>query len=108
LGSVILLLLGDDRVAKGASPESTSAEQVMKIDKSRKGCLRRTEVHAGAHDRIKHPGRQHQDRSRTSHDMDETARLALLDRFHVQSLAVQWMPTAVNHDFLPDMGRITG
>ena len=80
----------------------------MKIDKSRKGSLRRTEVHAGAHDRIEHPGRQHQDRSGTRHDMDETARLALLDRFHVQSLAVQWMPAVVNDSFLPDMGRMIG
>jgi hypothetical protein len=108
LGSVILLLLGDDRVAREASPESASAQQVMKIDKSRKGSLRRTEVHAGAHDRIEHPRRQHQDRSRTRHDMDETACLAQLDRLHAQSLAMQRMPTVVNDSFLPDMGRMTG
>jgi hypothetical protein len=108
LGSVILLLLGDDRVATGASPESASVQQVMKIDKSRKGCLRHTEVHASAHDRVEHPGRQDQDRSRTSHDMDETARLAQLDRLDVQSLAVQWMPTVLNDSFLPDMGRMSG
>src|SRR5690606_16325543 len=59
LGSVILLLLGGDRIARGASPESTSAQQVMKIDKSRKGRLRHTKLHAGAHDRVEHPGRQH-------------------------------------------------
>ena len=40
--------------------------------------------------------------------MDETARLAHLDRFNVQSLAVQWMPTVVNDSVLPDMGRMTG
>jgi hypothetical protein len=108
LGSVILLLLGDDRVVRGASPESSSAQQVMKIDKSRNGNLRRAEVHAGTHHRIEHPGRQHQDRSRTRHDMDETACLPALDRLHGQGLAVQRMPTVVNESLLPDMGRMTG
>src|SRR5207342_3527157 len=35
LGSVILLLLGDDRVARRASPESAPAQQVMKIAEGR-------------------------------------------------------------------------
>lgn len=74
----------------------------MKIDKSRKGSMRRSEVHAGAHDRIEHPGRHHQDRSRIRHDMHRSGPSAQLNRLHAQSLAMQRIPAVVNDSFLPD------
>ena len=64
-------------------------------------------MHASARDRIKHPGRKDENVSRPRDDMDETAGLARLARFHPKSSAVERMPTIMDDSFLPDMGRMT-
>lgn len=80
----------------------------MKITKSRKRDLRRAKLHAGACDRIEHPGRKDENVPRTHDDVDEAASLAHLARFHTKSSATERMPAIVDDSFLPDMGRMTG
>ena len=40
--------------------------------------------------------------------MDKTSGLAILAALPTQALAVKRMPAVMNHDFLPDMGRMDG
>lgn len=81
----------------------------MKIAEGRNRDPRRDELlHAGARDRIEHPGRKDENVSRARNDMNEAAGLAHLARFHAKSSAMERMPAIVDDSFLPDMGRMTG
>ena len=80
----------------------------MKITQGGNRDPRRAElVHAGTCDRIEHPGRENENVSRARNDVDETAGLAHLARFHAKSSAMERMPAIVDDSFLPDMGRMT-
>src|SRR3546814_18978110 len=50
-GPVMMLLLGESRVARRASPQSASDEEIIKFEQSRGGDAGRTETHAPAGDR---------------------------------------------------------
>jgi hypothetical protein len=100
-------LLDDVRVVWEASPESMFRQQQMKIDK----CLCRNVSGADRHPRtgrrVKHPCRDDNRRAWLSlydHDIGVGALLTIktADRSPVEG-----MPSVVNLDFLPDMGRIT-
>ena len=66
-----------------------------------------TARHAGAGDGIRHPGRHDRDHAGGSLDMDDLTRGAPLAVLATDVLPIERMPTVVDHDLLPDMGRMT-
>ena len=104
----ILLLLGDSRIAKGASPKTALDEEPMQIAQSSDIGAGRANLHAGAGGRIQHPGRQHDDHARRRLDVDNPAGGALLTVLPPNTATVEGMPPVMDFDFLPDMGRMNG
>jgi hypothetical protein len=80
----------------------------MQIAQCSQGNPRRAELHAGAHDRIQHPCRDDDYYAWRCLDVSYTTRCALLSAAQLYVTPVQRMPTVMNLDFLPDMGRMTG
>src|SRR3546814_10536584 len=70
-GPVMMLLLGESRVARRASPQSASDEEIIKFDQSRDGDAGRTELHAPAGDRVQHPRGDGDDDSRSEEHTSE-------------------------------------
>jgi hypothetical protein len=69
--------------------------------------LRCADLETRAVDRIKLPRRQNRHDARRQLDVHELARCAPLDLNVTGALSVQRMPTIVDNNFLPDMGRMT-
>jgi hypothetical protein len=63
-------------------------------------------VHQGGP--IQHPGRQNNDHTRRRLDVDNLATGALLTALLPNPAPVQCVPTVMDLDFLPDMGRMNG
>jgi hypothetical protein len=80
----------------------------MKVRERRRRHSRRTEFHARAGHGIQHPRGHDNDYAGRRLDMNEASGLAVLAIMPTQATAVERMPAIVNHDFLPDMGRMTG
>jgi hypothetical protein len=106
---LIFLLLGDSRITKGASPKTALDEEPMQIAQSSDIGARRANLHAGAGGRIQHPGRQHDDHAGCRRlEVDNPAAGALLTVLLPNTTTVEGMPTVMDLDFLPDMGRMNG
>ena len=69
---------------------------------------RRPDLHVRAGSGVKHPGRESDHHARRNLNVNEPAADALLAALLPKSAPVQGMPTVVDLDFLPDMGRMTG
>jgi hypothetical protein len=106
--SLILLLLGDDRVARGASPESTPDQKIVQIGERRERHSRPAEAHAGTDDRVHDPSRRHQHHVGLGHDVDEAADRPIRASLDPKPPAIPRMPTVVDGHFLPDMGTMFG
>ena len=107
-GAFILYLLDDKRIVPGASPETALRKQAMQVGKRRGRDTRRTDLHAGAGNRIQHPGRHHCDDSGRHLDMNNGTVSALLYVLLPHQPPEQRMPAIVDRDFRPDMGRMNG
>jgi hypothetical protein len=105
---LILLLLDDVRIVPGASPESALDQQVMQVNQRRHRHARRADRHCGAGDRIQHPGRNHRNHAGCRLEIDIAAGEALLAAVLPDTTSIQRMPTIVDLDLWPDMGRMTG
>ena len=66
-----------------------------------------TDDHAGAGDRIEHPGRDRDYRAGGRLDMDELTGPAPLAVERANALSEERVPTIVDDDVPPDMGRMT-
>jgi hypothetical protein len=106
--SVIGLLLGEGGIARAASPHSATLQKIVELDQRRQRCPRRPDVHPNAAGRVEHPGRHHRHDAGRHLDADEPARGPVLAMLGPESTVVQRMPTAMNNDVLPDMGRMNG
>jgi hypothetical protein len=80
----------------------------MQIDQCGHGNPWRAELHASAEGGIQHPRRDDDYYSWGCFDVSHATRCALLSAAQLYVTPVQRMPTVVNLDFLPDMGRMTG
>ena len=105
---LILLLLGDSRIAKEASPKTALDKEPMQITQSSDIGAGRANLHAGASSRIQHPSRQHDDHAGRRLDVDNPTAGALLAVLLPKTPTVEGMPTIMDLDFLPDMGRMNG
>jgi len=104
----ILLLLGDSGITLGASPETTIDEEVAQIAQRGDIDVWRAYLHAGAGGGIQHPGRQHDDHARRGFNIGDPAARAQLTVMLANTAAIKRMPTIVDLNFLPDMGRMNG
>ena len=80
----------------------------MQIDQCSHCNARRAELHAGADGGIQHPRRDNDYYSWRCFDMSHATPCTLLSATQLDVTPVQRMPTILNLDFLPDMGRMTG
>ena len=78
----------------------------MQIHESVHGEARCAEGHSRADTGVDHPVWQDRDNAGCHLDMDHPATGTLFAVLHAQSSTVQWVPTIVNLNFLPDMGRM--
>jgi hypothetical protein len=103
----ILHLPGDSRIAGGVSPEATVGEESSQSAQRRDIDARRTNfLHAGAGGGIEHPVRQHDDHAGRRLNVNDAATGALLAVLLADPSPVQRMPTVVDLDFRPAMGRM--
>ena len=106
-GFAMMLLPGGVRTAPGALPGTTLDQQMVQVSEGRHRHARRTELHPGAGDRVEHPRRQDRDHAGRHLDVHEATGEAILAVLPPDAPPVQRMPAVVNHDLLPDMGRMT-
>jgi hypothetical protein len=104
---VIWLLLDDGGIARGASPKSALKEQSVQIPQGARRNARRSEFHVSADTGVKHPSRQYRDDAWRDLDMDNAAANPLLAVLRPQTAPIERVPTIMNFNFLPDMGRMT-
>jgi hypothetical protein len=103
----ISLLLDDDRVVRGASPISALAEESMQFDERVHRHPAGADLHACARDRIEHPRRHNCDDAGLGFDLREPPGETLLAAAEANATPVEGMPAIMDHNFLPDMGRMT-
>jgi hypothetical protein len=103
----ISLLLDDDQVVRGASPISALAEESMQFDERVHRYPANADFHACARDRIEHPRRYNRDDAGLRFDLHEPPGATLLAAAEANATPVEGMPAIMDHDFLPDMGRMT-
>src|SRR4051794_29726967 len=65
------------------------------------------DLHACARDRIEHPRRYNRDDAGLRFDLHEPPRATLLAAAEANATPVEGMPAIMDHDVLPDMGRMT-
>jgi len=80
----------------------------MEIDQGRYRDARRTKLHAHAGDRIQHPRRHDDNDTRCRLDMHEASALTVFTVVPAQFAAAERVPSIVNDDVPPDMGRMSG
>jgi hypothetical protein len=103
---LILLLHGDSKITKGASPETAFNEEMIQLDQRLDCDARRADLHAGAGGRIQHPGRQNNDYTGRRLNVNNPATGTLLTVLLSNTAPIQWMPAVMDLDLLPDMGRM--
>src|SRR3954453_14895996 len=65
------------------------------------------DLHARARNRIEHPRRYNRDDAGLRFDLHEPPRATLLTAAEANATPIEGMPAIMDHDFLPDMGRMT-
>ena len=91
-----------------ASPQTAALQKVIEIRKCCERHVRCAEVHAGAGRCIEHPGGHHREDAGQNFDMDKLPGPALVDALDPQAPTEKRMPTVVDDNSLPDMGRMNG
>lgn len=79
----------------------------MQIPQGARRNARRPEFHACTDTGVKHPSRQYRYDAWCDLDMHNAAANPLLAVLRPQTAPVKRVPTIVNFNFLPDMGRMT-
>jgi hypothetical protein len=79
----------------------------MQIDQRRHTNARCADLHPGADHRIEHPRRDDDYDAGRGLNVSNWTRDALLGAAQLDVMPVQGVPTVVDLDFLPDVGRMT-
>jgi hypothetical protein len=79
----------------------------MQVTQDSRRNPRTPQCHCRADARIQHPCRQGRDNTRFDLDVDEASAGALLAVVNPYRTTVVGMPAVMNHNFLPDMDRMT-
>jgi hypothetical protein len=105
-GSLISILLEDWGVITEASPKAAFQKKQTQIAKRVDRDARRAQSHSSANNGIDHPMWQDRYDAGCHFDMDNGAARTLFAALHPQSSTIKRVPTIVNLNFLPDMGRM--
>jgi hypothetical protein len=79
----------------------------MQLGECRHRHARHAHLHPSVHRRIQHPSRDYDDDARRRLKLDDVPRGTLLASDQPDQAAVEGMPTIMDLDELPDMGRMT-
>jgi hypothetical protein len=104
----IAFLPNNAGTVRGVSSQTLVGEQLMQITQRRYGDHGFTSLHGRTHSQIEHPLRNYPYYTRLSLDVDYTTAPALLDVPNLDAVTIQRMPTIMDFNFLPDMGRMNG
>jgi hypothetical protein len=104
---LILRLLEDGRIVRGASSETVLDQQLMQISEGRYRDPRRTDRHAGAGGGIKYPCRHHDDHAGRHLDVSDLATSAPFYILVPNAAPIECVPAIMDLDLVPDMGRMT-
>jgi hypothetical protein len=108
VGGFFMVFLPDDvRIARKASSETAPDQKLMQIGQRRHGDARHSDLHAGADHRVEHPGRHARDHAGGRLDVGDLTGGMPLTGLKPDTAPVLRVPTIMDEDFLPDMGRIT-
>jgi hypothetical protein len=102
-----LWLLDGGKITAGASPKSARLEQTMQVTQNSRRDPWSSQRHPGADAGIEHPRRQGRYDTRFDLDMDDAPTGSLLTVVNPNATTIVGMPAVMNHNFLPDMGRMT-
>ena len=105
---LILLLLDDGPIVRGASSETALDQEPMQLHQCRHRDARRAERHPHASGWIKHPRCHHDDHAGRHLDVNDLTAGAPLNILEPNAAPMERVPGIVDLDFLPDMGRMTG
>jgi len=105
-GLLISVLLDNWGVITEASPKSALQKKQTQIPESVHRDARCAERHSSADTGVDHPVWQYRYNAGCHFDMDNPAARTLFAVLHPQSATVKRVPTIVNLNFLPDMGRM--
>jgi hypothetical protein len=95
----------DSKRLRGMNP---SERRTAQVNQRRHRHARRADRHCGAGDGIQHPGRNHRNHAGCRLEIDIAAGEALLAAVLPDTTPIQRMPTIVDLDLWPDMGRMAG
>ena len=84
------------------------SKKLMQNAQRRYGDPRLARLHGRTHGRIQHPLRNHPYYAWISLDVNYATAAALFDVPDLDAATIQRMPTILNFNFLPDMGRMNG
>jgi hypothetical protein len=80
----------------------------VQIAQRHHGDSRVTKLHGRTRGSIQHPPGNHLDRTASSIDVDYSASAALLNTSNLDAVPIQRVPSIMDFNFLPDMGRMNG
>jgi hypothetical protein len=103
---MICLLCNGGAVRRGES-RFESHQQLMQGQERVQRYLWKVDLEASAKDRVELPRRHDRDDARHQLDVDELARCTPLALNATRTPPEERMPAIVDHDILPDMGRMT-
>jgi hypothetical protein len=107
LADIVMLLLGDIRVVPGVSAESERNQHTMQVDQRRQRTTWGADLHAGAGDRIQHPGSHNRHYAGQRLNVNNVTDRSSLAVVAADATAIKRMPSIVDNDIPPDMGRMT-
>ena len=87
--------------------QNRHSKQSMQLGQRRHPHARHAHLHPGAHSRFEHPSRDYDDDARRRLKLDDVPRGTPLAPDQPDRAAVEGMPTIMDLDELPDMGRMT-
>ncbi|ESX81704.1 hypothetical protein X756_31280 [Mesorhizobium sp. LSHC412B00] len=102
-----MLRLRDGETIRTASPETAFDQELVKLKQRGKRYARGAQVHRRASHGIDHPGRSGNDMPGRDYEMNDPAVGALFAVLAAKPMSEIRVPTVMDLDLLPNMGRMT-
>ena len=103
-----MILPNDSRIAPGVCGLGGAHQQPLQFNECREIHARLTLGHRGANDGIKHPVSNGNNHAHRTHDVQKSSRRSLHYAPDDDLVAKIGMPTVMDFQLLPDMGRMNG
>jgi hypothetical protein len=79
---------------------------MMQLNQRRHRDTRRADLHPGAGDGVQHPRRDYRHYARCGLDIGKATSAAPLAAVQPDTTPVEWVPTIIDLNLVPDMGRM--